>query len=73
MTPHQQRQFVRELINTVEREIADKIASGAIPEEWDGVELRQYLADKFAGCIIKGIMRRARTRAYRNTVLINNL
>jgi len=44
-----------------------------MPDEWDGVELRQYIADMFADCVIKGTMSRKRRIAYNNEVLVKGL
>jgi hypothetical protein len=68
--------FVKSLIATIQTEIMKKIHK--MPEEWDGIELRQYIADKFMeqatltppGLTPGGQKRR---RNYRNTVLIENL
>ena len=76
MTPLDQRKFVHQLIDNVEAEIIAKLKSGKIPAEWDGHELRQYVADNFAECVMWPIgtdNRSARRREYANTVLVNNL
>lgn len=74
MDRHAQTQFVRELTLNVLRTVEAKISSGAIPEEWDGHELRQYLADSFTAEATR-VMRddRKRRKAYQNAVIVNNL
>lgn len=66
--------FVKELSTNVVNEIVLFIAEGHIPAEWDGIELRWYLADRFAesamGSHKKG---GSRHRKYKNTVIVNNL
>lgn len=71
MTPIQKRAFVDELITNVHNEIADKIVF--MPDEWDGIELRAYLAQKFAECVISGTMTHTRKRRFSNEVLARNL
>ena len=46
MTRPEQMKFVCDMTLSVTQEIASKIDSGAIPEHWDGVQLRQYITDK---------------------------
>ena len=64
--------FVDELINCYKYEIIDNIVSGKIPDNWDGLELRQYVIDTFKGCKL-GEMSIKRKRDYKNTVIVNNL
>ena len=71
MTRTEQRKFVRSLAITIAEKVVSKIESGRIPEEWDGFELRQLLADKFAHESFK--MDNTRKKEYNNTVLVNNL
>jgi hypothetical protein len=51
-----------------------------MPEEWDGHELRRYIADKFEEAVLTvgrsgpyGREHRKRFSKYRNTVLVNGL
>ena len=58
--------FVREFTASVRDTMIEKIKDGKVPEEWDGVELRERLADL---CNDKrGYMSADRARAYANTV-----
>lgn len=43
-----QKRFVRELTKNIASEVIDSIRAGRIPENWDGIELREYLARRFA-------------------------
>lgn len=61
--------FVRELVDSVQQEVLQKILTGVVPEEWDGIELRQYLAEKFLEATYK--MDRRRRRAYDNAIAIS--
>jgi len=73
MTIPDKIQFVNELIESVRHDIIKKIERSNIPDEWDGIELRQYMADRFNDVVISGTMSRTRKREYNNSVLINNL
>ena len=74
-TPDEIRQvtFVRELTETVTQKIVDDIFAGKVPAEWNGIELRQLLADRFAAAVFKDTLTGKRKREYNNTVLVNNL
>jgi hypothetical protein len=66
--------FVKALVNAVKDEVLAKIDQ--TPEDWDGHELRQWLADKFADSASMSQMqdkRQSRRRAYENTVIVRNL
>lgn len=71
MTKLEQINFVNELCNNVKNQIVFDIRKDKIPGEWEGMELRQYIADKFSESTIK--MSLDRKREYNNTVLVNNL
>jgi hypothetical protein len=45
MTKDEKARFANELIETVRASVLGKI--DAMPEHWDGYELRRYIADKF--------------------------
>lgn len=70
------RKLIRDFMRRVEKDLLDKVPD--MPEEWDGFELRWFIADKFeweqhhrtpdAG----GHWRR-RVRAYENEKLVRNL
>jgi hypothetical protein len=72
MTQAEQKVFVYSLIRAVEAGIIKGIDNDAL-REWDGIELRQYIADKFGDVVIKGTMAPKRMREYKNTCLVNNL
>lgn len=71
MTRDQQLKFVSDLTHAVAKHVMNKITAGDVPATWDGVELRQLLADKFAWETFA--MSPKRKREYRNTVAVNNL
>ena len=45
MTVAEKKRFVRHLAANIVDDVLAKVT--AMPEEWDGNELRQYLADRF--------------------------
>ncbi len=62
--------FIKNLCDSIRDELISKIPS--MPDEWDGIELRQLLAKKFeAECW--STMQPKRLRAFRNEVLTRNL
>lgn len=73
-TKREQRRFVKELRARIENTLLDHIKNGRIPENWDGIELRELIADTAdrsrAGHDTFG---RQRLKDYRNTVIVNNL
>lgn len=71
MTKEEQLEFVNQLIVNVHDDIDSVIREGKTPESWDDIELRQYLADKFADATM--FMSRSRKREYNNYILVNNL
>lgn len=73
MEQKEQIDFVKVLIETLKIEILNKIKDGKIPDNWDGIELRQYISDCFSDCTYKMMLRGKRKRDYKNTVIVNNL
>lgn len=75
MTYAEKRVFVDELISRVQAEIVAKIPK--MPDEWDGHELRRYIADQFEDCARMSQCSpgndRKRRSYYTNNVLVNNL
>jgi hypothetical protein len=67
MTKVQQKRFIRELIQNVQKDLLAN--SGKIPAEWDGHELRQLVADKFALSSFTLKKDKKRYRAYNNAIL----
>lgn len=73
MTHSEQITFVEELSKNVTDEILMLIGKGKTPDNWDGIELRQLLADRFSAAVLKGTLKGKRKREYTNTCLIENL
>ena len=70
MTAAQKRRFIRELIGNVRDEIIAKTEK--MPEEWNGIELRRFVADKFHDCVGCPMDKR-RLHDYNNEVIVRNL
>jgi hypothetical protein len=77
MTKNEQADFIGDLLHNVAQSLLDKIHSGKVPEEWNGHELRCWVADTIEDSArlstIRKEPRSRRARDYRNTVLVNNL
>ena len=78
MTRNEKKKFIRDLAKTTIKTALANVSR--MPDEWDGHELRAYLAEKFADNVITvgrtghyGKTYRARTKAYNNDVLTRNL
>ena len=78
MTRNEKLKFIHDLTAEVLGYIIARVPE--MPEEWDGIELRLYLADKFEEQVgplergwIKGYEKSARFRAYCHQRLIKNL
>jgi hypothetical protein len=77
MTGPEQLAFVRDLSAEIVKRFAEHVDAGKIPENWDGHEIRCWLADRHAlsaaTTAIRRNPRQKRARDYRNEVIINNL
>jgi len=71
MTKKDQRRIIRELCNNLKASM--RVDSGRIPENWDGIELRQWLADRVQENVNYRRMDGARLRDYKNDCLSLNL
>jgi hypothetical protein len=77
MNRSDQISLVNELCMRMALDIATKIDSGEVPEQWDGHELRCLIADKAASnaeiSTVRKNPRDARAKAYKNTIITANL
>jgi hypothetical protein len=76
MNKREQIRFTRDLVRSVTRTMTDQIRKGKIPQDWDGLELRELLKDKFAEQSVKMHLDRSfktRYKEYKNHVLVNYL
>jgi hypothetical protein len=71
MTKAEQVQFIKELSASVTKQLEEEIMMDKIPLDWNGIELRQLLAERFNRSTFK--MDRRRMKAYNNAVVVNNL
>ena len=69
MTSQAQHDFIKDLIHMVEQRIAMK----TLPEEWDEIELRIYIAEAFEQQTWHRMISGERRRAYMNTIKITDL
>ncbi len=63
------QRFIEDLGTSVLSQILGSL--GRVPDEWDGHELRQWLADKFSN--EASDMPRPRMRDYENAAIVHNL
>jgi hypothetical protein len=74
MDKQQQIDFVKDLATNVANNVIRLIDADKIPENWNGVELRWMLADKFKDATMNTQREnKARYKAYKNDVIVNNL
>lgn len=71
MTREQQKHLIQQLGNSVIASILQKIDSDEVPENWDGVELREYMALKFTQQTVK--MSVKGKRDFNNVIETTNL
>ena len=64
----EQAEFISDLI-----EMLKDIGQKGIPEWWNGIELRWWIAERFGQVVIKGTGSKKRKSEYNNYVLVNNL
>lgn len=68
MDNKEKKEFVDQLINTIKNDILNRIE--AMPENWDGIELRLYIRYRFSDCVF-GDLSNSRIRKFKNELLIN--
>jgi hypothetical protein len=69
MTKDEKQQFIGDLIATVRASIVARIDE--MPEEWDGLELRRYIADKFNDEVFDPLQR-GQVRGYGRSPRLTN-
>lgn len=70
MTKRDQRRFVSDLLRSIRHDIHAAIKQDLIPRSWDGIELREYIADKAQRSRAHRVLVGPRALAYRNHVTI---
>jgi hypothetical protein len=77
LTREQQKMIVEGICNGIRQDIIKKIDSEKIPEDWDGIELREYvrtLAERESIFESKFLSKKgARYQDYKNTLLVKPL
>jgi len=78
MNKTEKKRFIRELISSTQQRILENVTE--MPEQWDGIELRQYIAEKFlyASLFTPNEIRlrphlKRRKKDYENEVITRNL
>ena len=78
MLPDEQGRLVREMCDRIRDDVIGRIRQGDVPTDWNGIELRWWLADKFEfnafgrGKGADGHLR-SRYRRYKNEERVRNL
>lgn len=70
MTKDEQRQYLESCLESQRKYLMDRL--DRVPENWDGIELRNWFADA-AVSGYRSKMDRQRQREYKNDVIVNNL
>lgn len=74
MKKQEQTKFVKDLTKAIRDQLLADIKAGRVPAEWDGIELRWLLAERFTNASRFGnSANNPRKRDFDNTVLVNNL
>jgi hypothetical protein len=71
MTHKEMIDFIVSLSDSITDDLISDVLNNKIPPEWDGIEIRQLLSDKYLNSTYK--MSRSRKAKYNNSILINNL
>lgn len=70
--PEGKQRFIISLMSSVALSAVEKVRDGSVPKDWDGYELRRWLADLMEEQVIVK-MSRGRLGKYRNARYISNL
>lgn len=76
MTRDDQKELLQDLAGSIVAEMCAKIDAGKVPEEWDGIELRQWFIDQArvgASDYLQRKENRRRAKEYRAVVYNNGL
>ncbi len=69
LNEQEKRDFVCELVSEIKADILEKVSR--MPLDWDGIELREYIAERFASS--RWSMTRTRRASFDNAILTQNL
>jgi len=70
MRKEEKVEFIKDIIKAVKRQILSNL--DMIPDDWNGIELRQYISDMYSKTIVVR-MDKKRKRKYNNDVVVRNL
>ena len=70
MRKEEKVEFIKDIIKAVKRQILSNL--NMIPDDWNGIELRQYISDMYSKTIVVR-MDKKRKRKYNNDVVVRNL
>lgn len=75
MTKREQKHIVRTLCESIQSSVLQAIEQRRIPDSWDGIELRQYVAELAMNSRATWFqsLKDPRRKEYENTTLVNNL
>lgn len=71
LTKAEKSEFISDLIDNVHAQLLNGL--DRVPEDWDGHELRQWIADAFASQVLASAMKGKRMKAYDAAVIERNL
>lgn len=71
MDKNRKIEFINEMTDNLKEELLKNVDK--MPEEWDGIELRQLISDKANEFVLKDSMNKKRKRKYNNTCIVNNI
>jgi hypothetical protein len=71
MNTNEKKEFISNLVAAVRDDLLNKV--DAMPDEWNGIELRQLIADKFKEQTRADLMKGKRGRDFRNEVIVKNI
>jgi hypothetical protein len=71
LTKQEKEQFIKDFIGRVQESMLERLDD--LPEEWDGHELRTWIAEAFNWQRSRAMEDKSRLKKYKNDVLVNNL
>ena len=71
MNQQEKTQFILDITENLRNSLLEQVHK--MPEDWDGIEIRQYLSDMVASKFNYRPMDRPTKRSYNSDVLANNL
>jgi len=64
MTADEKKRFMNDLITDFRKEVERDV--DRLPNDWQGLQLRQYLVDRFSNKVLQITMSRSEMKDYRN-------